>query len=93
MPGPACYGLGNDRPTVTDANVVLGFINASSLAGGQLHIDRAPSEQAIRVHVAEPLALRWRTRRTASGPSPTPPWRARSVPSPSSAAAIPATSR
>jgi len=27
MPGPACYGLGNDRPTVTDANVVLGFIN------------------------------------------------------------------
>ena len=36
MPGPACYGLGNDRPTVTDANVVLGFINPTSLAGGKL---------------------------------------------------------
>ena len=45
VPGPACYGLGNDRPTVTDANVVLGFINATSLAGGKLHIDRALSEK------------------------------------------------
>ncbi|MDP3077952.1 hydantoinase/oxoprolinase family protein, partial [Bradyrhizobium sp.] len=57
MPGPACYGLGNDRPTVTDANVVLGFINSTSLAGGKLHIDRALSEQAIRVHVGDPLGL------------------------------------
>lgn len=57
VPGPACYGLGNDRPTVTDANVVLGFINATSLAGGKLHIDRALSEQAIRVHVGDPLGL------------------------------------
>ena len=57
MPGPACYGLGNDRPTVTDANVVLGFINATSLAGGKLHIDRALSEKAIRVHVGDPLSL------------------------------------
>ena len=57
MPGPACYGLGNDRPTVTDANVVLGFINATSLAGGKLHIDRALSEKAIRVHVGDPLGL------------------------------------
>ena len=57
VPGPACYGLGNDRPTVTDANVVLGFINATSLAGGKLHIDRALSEKAIRVHVGDPLSL------------------------------------
>ena len=47
MPGPACYGLGNDRPTVTDANVVLGFINPRALAGGRLAIDAALSEQAI----------------------------------------------
>src|ERR1700733_663428 len=47
MPGPACYGLGNDRPTVTDANVVLGFINPNSLAGGKLQIDRSRSEAAI----------------------------------------------
>lgn len=57
VPGPACYGLGNDRPTVTDANVVLGFINATSLAGGNLNIDRKLSEAAINGHVGEPLGL------------------------------------
>src|SRR5882757_5400509 len=57
MPGPACYGLGNGRPTVTDANVVLGFINPASLAGGRLAIDRRLSEQAILAHVAKPLGL------------------------------------
>jgi N-methylhydantoinase A len=57
MPGPACYGLGNERPTVTDANVVLGLINPSALAGGRLKIDRRSSEQAIRAHVAAPLGL------------------------------------
>ncbi len=57
VPGPACYGLGNDRPTVTDANVVLGFVNDTSLAGGRLPIDRALSESAILHHVAEPLGL------------------------------------
>jgi len=56
-PGPACYGQGNDRPTVTDANVVLGFINGHSLAGGKLAIDSALSEKAIRSHVGEPLGL------------------------------------
>jgi N-methylhydantoinase A len=57
VPGPACYGLGNDRPTVTDANVVLGFINPSALAGGRLAIDRRLSERAIGMHVAGPLGL------------------------------------
>src|ERR1700761_3906358 len=57
VPGPACYGLGNDRPTVTDANVVLGFINASSLAGGKLSIDRSLSEVAILSHIGNPLGL------------------------------------
>ncbi|MFN6951019.1 MAG: hydantoinase/oxoprolinase family protein [Albidovulum sp.] len=57
MPGPACYGLGNERPTVTDANVVLGFINANALAGGRLKIDRALSEKAIEEHVGAPLSL------------------------------------
>lgn len=56
-PGPACYGLGNDRPTVTDANVLLGFINAEALAGGRLAIDRSLSERAIDAHVGEPLKL------------------------------------
>jgi N-methylhydantoinase A len=57
VPGPACYGLGNDRPTVTDANVVLGLINPGALAGGRLAIDRRLSEQAILSHVAQPLGL------------------------------------
>ena len=57
IPGPACYGLGNDRPTVTDANVVLGFINPNSLAGGRLAIDKALSETAIAEHLATPLGL------------------------------------
>jgi len=56
-PGPACYGLGNERPTVTDANVVLGFINATALAGGKLTIDRMLSQAAIRAHVGDPLGL------------------------------------
>jgi N-methylhydantoinase A len=57
VPGPACYGLGNEQPTVTDANVVLGFINPGALAGGKLAIDRSLSEAAIRDHVGEPLKL------------------------------------
>jgi N-methylhydantoinase A len=57
VPGPACYGLGNDRPTVTDANLVLGFINPQALAGGRLPIERSLSERAVASHVAEPLGL------------------------------------
>ncbi len=57
-PGPACYGLGNDRPTVTDANVVLGRINAARPIGGALdHLDVAAAERAIATHVGEPLGL------------------------------------
>jgi len=56
-PGPACYGLGNLRPTVTDANVLLGFINPQALAGGRLTIDRALSARAITDHVAKPLNI------------------------------------
>ena len=47
MPGPACYGLGNDRPTVTDANVVLGFLNPALAGGRRLHIDRRAQREAI----------------------------------------------
>lgn len=57
FPGPACYNLGNDRPTVTDANIVLGYINPTSLAGGQLLIDRELSVRAVRAYVAEPLGV------------------------------------
>ncbi len=56
-PGPACYGLGNTRPTVTDANVVLGILNPTALAGGRLLIERSLAERAIKEHVATPLGL------------------------------------
>ncbi len=57
-PGPVCYGLGNDRPTVTDANVVMGRINAERPIGGKLdRLDVEASKAAILKHVAEPLGL------------------------------------
>ena len=56
-PGPVCYGLGGDAPTVTDANVVLGYLNPSFLCGGELRIDAAASARAIEAAVAEPLGL------------------------------------
>ncbi|MBN9672521.1 hydantoinase/oxoprolinase family protein [Roseibium aggregatum] len=57
-PGPVCYGLGNDRPTVTDANVVLGRINPDRPIGGKLaRLDIEASRQAIKTHIANPLEL------------------------------------
>jgi N-methylhydantoinase A len=56
-PGPACYGRGNDRPTVTDANMCLGYLNPEALAGGSLRVHRDKAAEAIRRHVAEPLGL------------------------------------
>ncbi len=57
-PGPVCYGQGNDRPTLTDANVVLGRINAENPIGGKLdRLDVEAAKAAIAEHVAEPLGL------------------------------------
>jgi N-methylhydantoinase A len=57
-PGPVCYGLGNDRPTVTDANVILGRINPDRPIGGKLsRLDIDASRQAIKSHIADPLGL------------------------------------
>ncbi|MGE0726171.1 MAG: hydantoinase/oxoprolinase family protein, partial [Alphaproteobacteria bacterium] len=56
-PGPACYGRGGTRPTVTDANVVLGFVNPGHLAGGGIPLDRERAVRAIRDTVAGPLGL------------------------------------
>ena len=54
-PGPACYGLGGERPTVTDADVVLGIIDPDGFLGGKLTLDQDKAREAIRVHVADPL--------------------------------------
>ncbi len=57
-PGPACYGQGNTRPTLTDANVVLGRINADRPIGGKLaRLDVEAARKAIEEHVARPLSL------------------------------------
>lgn len=57
-PGPVCYGQGNDRPTLTDANVVLGRINAQRPIGGALaRLDVEAAKAAIAKHVGEPLGL------------------------------------
>ena len=56
-PGPAAYGLGGGEPTVTDADVVLGYLDRKALLGGALAINLAAAEAAIRKRVADPLGL------------------------------------
>ncbi len=56
-PGPACYGRGNDRPTVTDANMALGYLNPVALAGGSLAVDPSLARAAVEARVGRPLGL------------------------------------
>ena len=57
-PGPVCYGLGNEDPTVTDANLVLGRINADRPIGGKLdRLDVAKARRAIKDKIALPLGI------------------------------------
>lgn len=56
-PGPVCYGRGGTKPTVTDANLVLGYLNPGAFNGGNMQLDLAGAREAIRVHVAGPLGL------------------------------------
>jgi N-methylhydantoinase A len=57
VPGPACYGLGGDAPTVTDANLVLGRLGADRFLGGEMMLDVAAAERALEKHVAMPLDM------------------------------------
>lgn len=57
MPGPACYDQGGIAPTVTDANVVLGYVNPAYLVGGTLKLDAARAQHVLQTQVAEPLGL------------------------------------
>jgi N-methylhydantoinase A len=54
-PGPACYGLGGEEPTVTDADVVLGYISPDAFLGGRMKLRQELAHDAIRTRVAEPL--------------------------------------
>ncbi|MBI1775910.1 MAG: hydantoinase/oxoprolinase family protein [Proteobacteria bacterium] len=56
-PGPACYGRGGQRATLTDASLVLGYLDAGSFLGGRMAIDRSAAVRAISRDVAEPLGV------------------------------------
>ncbi|MHB1928684.1 MAG: hydantoinase/oxoprolinase family protein [Acidimicrobiales bacterium] len=57
MPGPACYGQGGREATVTDADVVLGYVNPERFNGGRLRIQPVRAERAVRERIAEALGL------------------------------------
>lgn len=57
VPGPACYGRGGDRATVTDADLLLGYLNPDYFLGGELGLDIRAAERAIAARVAGPLGL------------------------------------
>src|SRR5947207_6145281 len=57
VPGPVCYRQGGTEPTVTDANIVLGYINPDHLVGGALQLDAAASRAAIAEKIARPLGM------------------------------------
>ena len=56
-PGPACYGRGGSLPTVTDADLVLGYLDANSFLGGGMALDRDAAVAAIRTGLAEPMGI------------------------------------
>jgi N-methylhydantoinase A/oxoprolinase/acetone carboxylase beta subunit len=57
LPGPACYDLGGTEPTVTDADLVLGYLNADYFHGGKMKLDREKAATAIREKIAKPLGI------------------------------------
>jgi N-methylhydantoinase A len=57
MPGPACYGRGGELPTITDCNLVMGYLSADNFLGGQMRLDRARARQAVMSKVAGPLGI------------------------------------
>ena len=71
-PGPACYNRGGDKPTVTDADVVLGYLNPENFLGGTKKLVAARAEEAITKHIAEPLGIplleaAWRIKQLIDG--------------------------
>ncbi len=56
-PGPVCYRAGGEEPTITDANVTLGRINAENFLGGDMSLDKAASREAIKTKLADKLGL------------------------------------
>jgi N-methylhydantoinase A len=57
VPGPACYGRGGTEPTITDCNLVLGYLGADNFLGGKMRLDRGAALRAIETHLASTLNL------------------------------------
>ena len=56
-PGPVCYGLGGTEPTVSDADLILGYLNPDYFLGGRMRLDRDAALRAVRQRIAEPLGM------------------------------------
>lgn len=56
-PGPACYGFCGDQPTVTDADLLLGYLNAEYFLGGRMRLDSLAAQRAIHRQLVEPLGM------------------------------------
>ena len=56
-PGPACYGAGGQEPTVTDADLLLGYLDADFFLGGRMRLDVEAARRAIETRVAQPMGL------------------------------------
>jgi len=57
LPGPACYLQNGEAPTLTDANLVLGYLNPDFFLGGRMKLDKPAAERAIETHIGQPLGL------------------------------------
>ena len=56
-PGPACYDLGGKLPTVTDSDLILGYIDPDNFLGGDMKLMQENAEKAIREHIAKPMGI------------------------------------
>lgn len=56
-PGPVCYNRGGDKPTVTDANLILGRLDEANFLGGEMRLDLEAAREAMRVRIADPLGM------------------------------------
>src|SRR5439155_1098193 len=56
-PGPVCYGLGGTRPTVSDADLILGYLNPDYFFGGRMALDTAGAVRAVEEQIAKPLNM------------------------------------
>ena len=57
FPGPACYNLGGKLPTVTDSDLVLGYLDAENFLGGDMKLEKQLAEQAIKTFIADPMKI------------------------------------